>query len=257
MTHDTWNFYEINDFAIENITCMTQIWLDQCAFEVPTGSYFFQDVSREQDWGENLMVGGQWSLSVQSGRMRNWIFLPCTLSCVFSLQLLGESLTTRRRGRAAQYWNLTGSGLTTRSTREVKQFRSLGQSFPLALPSGSLFSVSILPLINLKSISLPAVLWDCDKRFQLQRGGVPGHPIGLPHHLPDSDPGVPVVLHIKRGPDQQVGGNWRSVGGRVLLKPSKECRQSAENAESFTWHFFQGWTGWQCLRFTTSLRGGW
>ena len=218
---------------------------------------FFQDVSREQDWGENLMVGGQWSLSVQSGRMQNWIFLSCTLSCVFSLQLLGESLTTRRRGRAAQYWNLTGSGLTTRSTREVQQFRSLGQSFPLALPSGSLFSVSILPLINLKSISLPAVLWDCDKRFQLQRGGVPGHPIGLPHHLPDSDPGVPVVLHIKRGPDQQVGGNWRSVGGRVLLKPSKECRQSAENAESFTWHFFQGWTGWQCLRFTASLRGGW
>ena len=170
---------------------------------------FFQDVSREQDWSEKLMVGGQWSLSVQSGRMRNWIFLPCTLSCVFSVQLLGESLTTRRRGRAAQYWNLTGSGLTTRSTREVQQFRSLGQSFPLALPSGSLFSVSILPLINLKSISLPAVLWDCDKRFQLQRGGVPGHPIGLPHHLPDSDPGIPIVLHIKGGPDQQVGGNWR------------------------------------------------
>ena len=105
------------------------------------------------------MVGGQWSLSVQSGRMRNWIFLPCTLSCVFCLQLLpGESLTTRRRGRAVQYWNLTGSGLTTRSTREVQRFRSLDQSFPLALPSGSLFSVSILPLINLKSISLPAVL---------------------------------------------------------------------------------------------------
>ena len=142
MTHDTWNSYEINNFVIENIT---QIWLDQCAFEVPTGSYFFQDVSREQDWGENLMVGGQWSLSVQSGRMQNWIFLPCTLSCVFSLQLLGESLTTRRRGRAAQYWNLTGSGQTTRSTREIQQFRSLDQSFPLALPSGSLFSVSILP----------------------------------------------------------------------------------------------------------------
>ena len=28
------------------------------------------------------------------------------------------------------------------------------------------------------------------------------------------------------------------MGGRVLLKPSKECRQSAENAESFTWPAF-------------------
>ena len=145
MTQDTWNCYEINNFVIENIIRMNQM----CSW----GSnwvIFFQDVSREQDWGEKLMVGGQWSLSVQSGRMRNWIFLPCTLSCVFSLQLLGESLTTRRRGRAAQYWNLTGSGQTTRSTREVQQFRSLDQSFPLALPSGSLFSVSILPPVRPK-----------------------------------------------------------------------------------------------------------
>ena len=118
-------------------------------FQVQLG-HIFQDVSREQDCGEKLMVGGQWSLSVQSGRMRNWIFLPCTLSCVFGLQLPGESLTTRRRGRAAQYWNLTGSGQTTSSTEEVQQFRSLGQSFPLALPSGSLFSVSILPPMKLK-----------------------------------------------------------------------------------------------------------
>ena len=52
MTHDSWNFYEINKFVIENITCMTQIWLDQCAFEVGTGSYFLRGLNRTGLWWE-------------------------------------------------------------------------------------------------------------------------------------------------------------------------------------------------------------
>ena len=76
--------------------------------------------------------------------MRNWIFLP-TLSCVFSTTgMLGESLGVRRRGKAAQYWNITSS-THIRSTRDADDTgQGTARSFPIALPPGSLFSVSLL-----------------------------------------------------------------------------------------------------------------
>ena len=167
------------------------------------------------------MVGGQWSLSVQSGRMRNWIFLPCTLSCVFSLQLLGESLTTRRRGRAAQYWNLTGSGQTTRSTREVQQFRSLGQSFPLALPSGSLFSVSILPPVRPKNFSFQLFFEIAINVFNYNEEVSQGILLDFPITYQIPTPGSR-SFSTSRG---DLINKLEEIGDRWVEKPFKECRQ--------------------------------
>ena len=167
-----------------------------------------------QDWGQKGSVSGQCGWGERADRMRNWIFLP-TLSCVFtSTGLLGESLGARRRGKAAQYWNITGF-TQTRSTRDVdtssrETDRSLGQSFPIALPAGSIFSVSIF---FAKSDCTPiliisAVLWDCNKCFQLQRGGVPKYFAGLSHNLRHSDAWIPIFFDLKRRPGWQAWGNW-------------------------------------------------
>jgi len=82
--------------------------------------------------------------------MQNWIFLPTLLSCVFSSGLtsgmLGESLGVRRRGKAAQYWNITGS-THIRSTRDADD-DNVARSFPIALPPGSLFSLFFEIAIN-------------------------------------------------------------------------------------------------------------
>ena len=126
-----WLFYE------KYILYKIQLWV-----------FLFQHCSETgQDWGQKgSPVSGQCGLGIGASRMRNWIFL----SCVFSSGtgsgsatglLTGESLGSRRRGKAAHYWNLTDSTHNTRATREAD--RSLGQSFPVALPAGSIFSVSV------------------------------------------------------------------------------------------------------------------
>ena len=127
---------------------------------------FFLDVSIKpycskagQDWGQKGSVSGQCGLGLRADRMRNWIFLP-TLFCVFSTTgMLGESLGVRRRGKAAQYWNITSS-THIRSTRDADSGQGTdARSFPIALPPGSLFSVSLF--------LFPKVTAHLDRLFQL------------------------------------------------------------------------------------------
>ena len=167
-----------------------------------------------QDWGQKGSVSGQCGLGLRADRMRNWIFLP-TLSCVFSTTgMLGESLGVRRRGKAAQYWNITSS-THIRSTRDADDTgQETPRSFPIALPPGSLFSVSLF--VSKKDctswLSVSAFLRDCDKCFQLQRGGVTKYFVGLSHNLRHSNAWIQILFHIKGRPDWQTGGNWWSVG---------------------------------------------
>ena len=87
--------------------------------------------------------------------MKNWIPSSPVVVVLFSL-LSGESVTglVRRRGKAAQFWNITLPDQDL--IQESLEGRREGRSFPLVLdntevypfPPGTIFSVSCTAPIN-------------------------------------------------------------------------------------------------------------
>ena len=197
--------------------------------------------------------------------MKNWIL---SIVALFS-SLSGESVTglVRRRGKAAQFWNITlpdqdliQDGLDGRS-----QSSRGGRSFPLVLdntevypfPPGTIFSVSCkqnslsvllgvlhyvlsvstnpgswflsCPVSLLSNIHLisPALLWDCNQSVRLQRGLLTEYAPWFPCDLRNTLPGFEMIISTRK------------------LKPTVQIRTKVfEPSQPQGLMYMRNWRGW-------------
>ena len=188
--------------------------------------------------------------------MKNWIPSSGVVVVLFSL-LSGESVTglVRRRGKAAQFWNITLPDQNL--IQDGLEGRREGRSFPLVLdstevypfPPGTIFSVSCSPsfhhvlyhvvclcmessspilnqdfphmcsLLKMSfSFHFPAVLWDCNKSLWLQRGLLTEYAPWFPRNIRSALPGLK-TSDLERKLESHV---WNRTKGSEPSQPQEQ-----------------------------------